>query len=346
VPGAVWPFVCVVIMCGALSGFHALVSSGTTPKMLDRESDMRAIGYGAMLLEAFVSLMALVAACALEPGEYFKINIPQDRPAQIARYHQVVEHARAEHAWEIGVPDEQFAALERSTGEKNLAGKVGGAVTLAVGMAKVFARLPGMRTLTEYWYHFVIMFEALFILTLLETGARVARYVFQETVDQFRPRRSAERHAHWTMNTLASVVVCAAWGYLVYSGDIASLWRMMGIANQLLAVIALSVGTTYLLRYSSRRAYALCTGIPWALVVVTVFTAGEQSIQNWWSELGDPALAAGDAFWVRLMSLLAGTMLALTAVVVVDAIRRWVLILAAAPEPAAELAVGKPTDTP
>ena len=142
VPGAVWPFVCIVIMCGALSGFHALISSGTTPKMVDRESDIRAVGYGGMLLEGFVSIMALVAACALEPGDYFKINIPQDTPAQQARYAEVVA-AGPLAPQPFDVAPKEFEALQESTGEKHLAGKVGGAVTLAVGMAKVFAGLFG-----------------------------------------------------------------------------------------------------------------------------------------------------------------------------------------------------------
>ena len=183
VPGSVWPFVCIVIMCGALSGFHALVSSGTTPKMIARERDILPIGYGAMLLEGFVSVTALIAACALEPGDYFKINIDAERYAAVV--------AERQGRSSIGHDAQEFDALQASTGERNLAGKTGGAVTLAVGMAKVFSSLPGMRPLMGYWYHFVIMFEALFILTLLETGTRVARFIFQETVRQFLPKAPA-----------------------------------------------------------------------------------------------------------------------------------------------------------
>ena len=174
-------------------------------------------------------------------------------------------------------------------GEKNLAGKTGGAVTLAVGMAKVFSSLPGMKALMGYWYHFVIMFEALFILTLLETGTRVARFIFQETVHQFLPKAVARRRdVNLGLNIVLSATVCALWGYLLYSGNIATLWRMMGIANQLLATIALAVGTTYLLQHAPRRVYALCTGIPLVFVVATVFTAGDREHSELVAGIGDP----------------------------------------------------------
>jgi carbon starvation protein len=336
VTGSVWPFVCIVIMCGALSGFHALISSGTTPKMIDRESDIRSIGYGAMLLEGFVSITALVAACALPPGEYFKINIPQDRPEQATHYEQVVKDAKLRHGFDISVDPRQFADLEKSTGEKNLAGKVGGAVTLAVGMASIFSGLPGMRRLTAYWYHFVIMFEALFILTLLETGTRVARFIFQETWDQLRgrsPEEIAKRATPWAMNVVMSLVVCSLWGYMLFTGSIDSLWRMMGIANQLLAMIALVVGTTYLLARAPKRIYALTTAIPLAFVVVTVFTAGIQSIGIWWKAAGDAGLKlrADPLALVKtpelLSCLLAGIMLLLSASIVLGALRRWGVML-------------------
>ena len=331
VPGSVWPFVCIVIMCGALSGFHSLVSSGTTPKMIDRESDMRPIGYGGMLLEGFVSIMALVAACALEPGEYFRINIPQDPAVQTLRYDQVVAQTRADRGWEMGVSSEQFAALEKSTGGEKLTGRVGGAVTLAVGMAKVFANLPGMKQLTDYWYHFVIMFEALFILTLLETGTRIARFIFQDAAILFLPNSSPGNKPHWALNVTVSLLVCFLWGYLLYSGDIVSLLQVMGIANQLLAVIALAVGTTYLLLHSPKRIYALCTAVPWLFVVVTVFTAGVMSIGRWWHELDSAAATPAAVLWAKLMCALASVMLLLTAVVTVDAVRRWWQILASVP---------------
>jgi carbon starvation protein len=338
VSGAVWPFVCIVIMCGALSGFHALIASGTTPKMINKESDMRPIGYGAMVLEGFVALMALVAACALEPGDYFRINVPQDTPAQQVAYTDFVENAQDKHSWDL--TPRELPALEEGVRE-NLVGRTGGAVTLAVGMAKVFAALPGMTELMAYWYHFVIMFEALFILTLLETGTRVARFVFQETVAQFRPDQALGHQPKWGLNVTMSVVVCFLWGYLLYTGNLDTLWRMLGIANQLLATIALCVGTTYLLKHAPKRIYALLTGIPLVFAVGTVFTAGVMSIYGWWIET--PELDPSQSFYIRLMCVLASIMLALSAVVVVDSIRRWSVMLRAAPEAELELVGHGPT---
>jgi carbon starvation protein len=293
-----------------------------------------------MLVEGFVSIAALVAACALPPGEYFKINIPlpqeKTQAEQDAHYQQVVRDAKLQHGYDISCDAVQFDRLEKSTGEKSLAGRVGGAVTLAVGMASIFSGLPGMRQLTDYWYHFVIMFEALFILTLLETGTRVARFIFQESWDQLRgrsPEASGARAVPWTMNVLMSLVVCFLWGCLLYIGNIDGLWRMMGIANQLLATIALVVGTTYLLAHAPKRIYALTTAIPLAFVVVTVFTAGVQSIGIWWNSVGDAWLKLGkDPLAIvktpeLLSCLLAGIMLFLSASIVLAALRRWGVML-------------------
>jgi carbon starvation protein len=365
IPGAVWPFVCIVIMCGAISGFHSLIASGTTPKMICRETDIRPIGYGAMVLEGFVAVTALVAACALEPGDYFAINVAQSTPAQQAAYADLISHHQATSSWDL--TPKELPALEAGTEEK-LVGRVGGAVTLAVGMAKVFSSFPGMKTLMAYWYHFVIMFEALFILTLLETGTRVARFVFQETLTSFngpngdtaappssslKPQASSlppaddelvmayaatatTRAPSWALNIVMSLLVCFGWGYLLYRGELATLWRMLGIANQLLASIALAVGTTYLLNHAPRRIYALCTGIPFVFVIATVFTAGILNINGWRQQA---AVAAPDqAFLLKLMCVLSGTMLVLTAVIALDAARRWLGILsrpAPLPQPAA-----------
>jgi carbon starvation protein len=343
VGGTVWPFVCIVIMCGALSGFHALIASGTTPKMLNKESDIRPIGYGGMLLEGFVSITALVAACALEPGDYFKINTDQ------------AKYAGMTNAMRKKLPAEQydklFAPKEFSTFEseictegEQLGGRTAGAVTLAVGMAKIFSSLPGMQQLIAYWYRFVVMFEALFILTLLETGTRVARFVFQDALTELLPSRFGEHQPgwlKWTLNVTMSVLVCFLWGALLYTGNIDRLWRMMGIANQLLAAIALAVGTTYLLTRAPKRIYALCTAIPLAFVVVTVFTAGVESIRQWLHELeplkeqlADAALTASQLndigmkiFSTKLTCALAGVMLVLSALIVVDALRRWYVLL-------------------
>lgn len=315
VSGAVWPFISIVVMCGALSGFHALIASGTTPKMINKESDIKPIGYGAMILEGFVALTALVAACALEPGDYFKINVDKTKHASF------VADAHSKHQWDLAPVE--FDALEKGTQEE-LAGRTGGAVTLAVGMAKVFSSIPGMNLLMSYWYHFVIMFEALFILTLLETGTRVARFVFQETVSQFRPDVSIGHQPNWGLNVSMSILVCSLWGGLLYIGNLETLWRMLGIANQLLATIALAVGTTWILLYAKKRIYALCTAIPFVYAVVTVFTAGVQSIQTWWGQTG---LAPKDLFLMRLACFLAAVMLLLSSVIVIDSIRRWFSLL-------------------
>ena len=322
VSGAVWPFVCIVIMCGALSGFHALIASGTTPKMINKESDIRPIGYGAMILEGFVALTALVAACALEPGDYFRINTPEGNPAEVAKYDAMVVNAKEQYNWDL--TPKELPELEKGVQEK-LVGRTGGAVTLAVGMAKVFSSLPLMKSLMAYWYHFVIMFEALFILTLLETGTRVARFVFQETLAQFNPRYQLGHRPNWGLNVTMSVVVCGLWGGLLYIGNLDTLWRMLGIANQLLATIALAVGTTYLLQHAPKRIYALCTGIPFAFALVTTFTAGVESIQMW---LQKPETDPTQIFLVRLACVLAGIMLTLTVIITLDTVRRWCVLLA------------------
>lgn len=383
ISGAVWPYVCITIMCGAISGFHALIASGTTPKMLDRERDIRPIGYGAMVVEGFVAVTALVAACALEPGDYFAINVAQDTAVQQAQYAKVVAGA-ADAGWAI--TPRELPALEQGVGE-TLTGRTGGAVTLAVGMAKVFSSLPGMGALMSYWYHFVIMFEALFILTLLETGTRVARFVFQEAISGGLGGTKAQRHGgkavgvgaseggggdaralgpmpcmgcgydlsgcvgsaaacpacgrlmkdatprkarpNWALNIGLSILCCGMWGYLLYSGDLNNLWSMLGIANQLLASIALAVGTTYLLNHAPKRIYALCTGIPFVFVLATTLLAGSGRIGEWMERLG-PLRASGrgqDVFMTQLLITLACVMLGLTVVIATAACAKWWSIL-------------------
>jgi carbon starvation protein len=216
-------------------------------------------------------------------------------------------------------------------------------VTLAVGMARVFTGIPGLKGLLSYWYHFVIMFESLFILTLLETGTRVARFVFQEVATQISPRAAPSGKPNWALNVSMSVLTCLAWGYLLYTGNINTLWRMLGIANQLLASIALAVGTTYILLHSAKRVYALCTAIPLAFVLATTAAAGVESIVAWWAKA--PVSPPDQAFSLRLMCVLASIMLVLTLAIAADAVRRWREILA---EPAGGIAVAraawKPSD--
>ncbi|MDH7569897.1 MAG: carbon starvation CstA family protein, partial [Armatimonadota bacterium] len=320
----IWPYLCIVIMCGAISGFHSLIASGTTPKMIYRERDILPIGYGAMLTEGFVAVLALIAACALHPGDYFAINVAQDKPAQQAAYTKMVDGMRA-RGWELAPVE--LTALEAGTGEK-LVGRTGGAVTLAVGMAKVFSQTPGMKQLMSYWYHFVIMFEALFILTLLETGTRVARFVFQEAAMSIWPNARIGHKPNWGMNVGMSLAVCFAWGYLLYTGNLNTLWTMLGIANQLLASIALAVGTTYLLLHAPRRVYALCTAVPFVFVMSTTVAASVGRIRDWWSKVETLRLTQPEqVFPQQLMVVLACAMLALTVVLAADAVRRWREIL-------------------
>lgn len=259
IPGKVWPFVCITVACGAISGFHSLVASGTTPKMINKESDIRMIGFGAMLVEAVVSVMALIAATVLLPGDYFAINVPAD----------VFQ--------KMGLGTTQLAEIERMTGEV-LAGRPGGAVSLAAGMSVILSAIPGMKALMGYWYHFAIMFEALFILTTVDTGTRVARYIFQELVRLGSPRWGS-KHKVLTM-IFTGGLISVFWGYLVYNGDISTIWPMFGVANQLLATLALLVGTVYILKHTKKWYYGLVTFLPAIFMFVTTVWAGVMNITD------------------------------------------------------------------
>jgi carbon starvation protein len=270
IKGKLFPFLFVTIACGSISGFHSLVSSGTTPKMLDKETDARFIGYGAMLCEGLVAVLSLIAACSLFPGDYFAINVPPEAYAKLG-YHPV----------NLGV-------FSSEVGEQ-LAGRTGGAVSLAVGMAQIFRGIPGLRTLMGYWYHYAIMFEALFILTTIDTGTRVARYVVQELVAKVEPRFGRSSWLPGSLVTTALVVL--AWGYLIYTGNISTLWPLFGTGNQLLATIALAVGTTFLVNMGKAR-YAWITAVPMLFVGATTLTAGVLSIETiFWPLTRKPATA-------------------------------------------------------
>jgi len=253
IPGKVWPFVCITVACGAISGWHALIASGTTPKMLAREKDALFIGYGAMLMEGFVAVMALVAASVLLPNDYLAINVA---PAKWAA---------------LGITPVELSHFSQMVNE-DLAGRSGGAVTLAVGMAHIFSSLPGMRALMPFWYHFAIMFEALFILTTVDAGTRVGRYLIQEVLGGVH-KKLADLN-YWPSVIFTSVIVCGGWGYMLYQNDISSIWPMFGVANQLLATLALVIGTCYLDRHATQRSYVLITGIPALFMGVTTLTAG------------------------------------------------------------------------
>jgi carbon starvation protein len=297
IKGKLFPFLFVTIACGSISGFHSLVGSGTTPKMLDKESDARFIGYGAMMCEGLVAVLALIAACSLAPGDYFAINVPPDVYARLG-YHTV-----------------NLGTFSSEVGEQ-LAGRTGGAVSLAIGMAQIFRGIPGMSTLMSYWYHYAIMFEALFILTTIDTGTRVARYVMQELLGKaYKPFGNNA----WLPGSLATtLVVVAAWGYLIYTGSISTLWPLFGTGNQLLATIALAVSTTFLVNMGKAR-YAWITVIPMLFVGFTTLAAGVLSIRDiFWPLTQKPATAFQGYLDSALMTIfIAGVVL-----VVADAARR------------------------
>jgi len=257
IPGKVWPFVCITIACGAISGFHALIGTGTTPKMIKKESEILPIGFGAMLVEGVVSLLALIAATCLLPGDYFAINLSPEI------FHK------------LGYTTTQLHSIEAMVGE-NIAGRTGGAVSLAAGMSLILSAIPGMKFLMSYWYHFAIMFEALFILTTVDAGTRVARYFLQEILRPIAPKLSSGTSIPAVLIT--SGIITFAWGYLVFHGDISTIWPMFGVANQLMASIALFVGTIFILRHSKNKKYCLVTFIPGVFMIITTVTAGIMTI--------------------------------------------------------------------
>jgi carbon starvation protein len=265
IPGTLFPYLFITIACGAISGFHSLVSSGTTPKMLMNEKDIKFIAVGSMLIEGLVSILALIAAASLLPLDYFMINVSPEKLQHILPQLQA-----------MGFTDSNITALSSDVGEK-IVGRTGGAVSLAVGMAQIFSSIPGMKGLMSYWYHFAIMFEALFILTTIDAGTRIARFVLQEALGKiYKPFA----RTNWLPgNLLASGLVVFAWAYFIYSGTVATIWPMFGSANQLLATIALVIGTTYIINRGKKR-YAWITILPMIFVGVTTLTAGFENVMN------------------------------------------------------------------
>ncbi|MFL6584636.1 MAG: carbon starvation protein A [Chthoniobacterales bacterium] len=264
--GPVFPFVCITIACGAVSGFHSLIASGTTSKMLPSESRIREIGYGAMVVEMMVALMAMIAACVLQPGEYFAINT-KGAPTEVV--------ARVSAAG-FPVTESEMQQLATNLGETTMFGRAGGAPTFAVGMAHMFSRVTNNPTALALWYHFAIMFEALFILTTLDAGTRVGRFLLQDLLGNiWRPLGNTRS---WTANVFASVLLVGAWGWFLYQGvidplgGINSLWPLFGLANQLLAVIALCLGTTVLIKMQKTR-YAFVTLVPMVFMCAVTFSA-------------------------------------------------------------------------
>src|SRR5216117_3071143 len=335
--GKLFPFAFITIACGAISGFHALVASGTTPKMIAREPDARMIGYGGMLMESFVGVMAMIAACTLDPGVYFAMNTT---PAALVQASDVLRHAG------FVVPPETMRALAAQMGEQSLIARTGGAPSLAVGMAQIFAGATsalggGGRTLDALWYHFAIMFEALFILTTIDTGTRVGRFMLQEIVGHVWPRFA---ETSWYPSVIASsALVVAGWGYFLYQGvvdplgGINSLWPLFGISNQLLAAVALCVGTTILIKMGRGR-FAWVTATPLAWLVIVTMTAGWQKVFSADPRLGFLAHAASLAgsanpdtarliFNDRLNTFVALLFMTIVTVLIVTSLREWWLVL-------------------
>jgi carbon starvation protein len=280
----VFPFAFITIACGAISGFHALVASGTTPKMLANESDARMVGYGSMLMESFVAVMALIAACALTPGVYFAINAPAGAIGATA-----ASAAEAVRHWGFVLDPSEMQRLAQQVGETSLLSRTGGAPSLALGMAHLFANVLGGGAALAIWYHFAIMFEALFILTTLDAGTRVGRFMLQ---DLGRHIWAPFGRVSWyPAVVLSSALIVAMWGHFLYQGvidplgGINSLWPLFGISNQLLATVALCVGTTIIIKMGKSR-YAWVTMLPLAWLTIVTMTAG-------WEKLFSPDAKLG-----------------------------------------------------
>ncbi|PEZ73713.1 carbon starvation protein CstA [Bacillus sp. AFS017274] len=295
VAGPVWPFISITIACGAISGFHAFVGSGTTPKMLNRWSDIKSVGFGAMLVECVVAIMALIAAVSLQPGDYFAIN---SSPEVFQTLGMETVHLN-ELSEEIGI---------------NLEGRTGGAVTLAVGMTYIFTEIPFFDKLASFFFQFVIMFEAVFILTAIDSGTRVARYLIQDFFGEFyKPLKRVD----WLPgNIFASALACFIWGYLLYSGDISSIWALFGVSNQLMASIGLIIGATVVLKIADKRWYMWTCLVPLAYLYVTVNVAGYWMVRNVY-------LNPDSAGFSILNGILSITMLILGLIILVAALKKW-----------------------
>ncbi len=291
IPGPVFPFIFITIACGAISGFHTVIATGTTPKMLMNEREILPIGYGAMLTESFIALMALIAATSLHPNDYFAIN------SSVGAFSK------------LGIEVHELPALSAMVGE-DLMHRPGGAVSLAVGMSHIFSRIPGLDHLMGYWYHFCIMFEALFILTLIDAGTRVGRYLLQELLGKvYKPLLDP----NWKLGVyFCSFLICFFWGYLVLQGDISTIWPLFGVSNQLLATMTLAIGTAVILRLGRRR-YAWVTGIPTIFMAVIAISSDYQNVFNSYIPKGNWTLTAVSFF-----------MFFLVVVVLTQSVRTWI----------------------
>jgi carbon starvation protein len=300
IPGTLFPFLFITIACGAVSGFHALVSSGTTPKMIEQESQA-VVGYAAMLLESFVGVMALIAASVLIPGDYLAINTSLSANVLTA----------------MGFAPERISELSKLV-EVDIAGRPGGAVSLAVGMASIFAALPGMSGLMAYWYQFALVFEALFILTTIDTGTRVARYLIQEMAGRvYAPFRQMN---WWPGVLLSSGMVVGAWAYLIGTGSISTIWPMFGAANQLLGTLALCIGTTVLIKMW-KSSYLWVTAVPMLFVGLITLTGSYEMFGMFLTRAA--TLTAGESFPLYLDAVLVAVVAILGLIVLGDSLQQW-----------------------
>ncbi|AGY75814.1 MULTISPECIES: carbon starvation protein A [Clostridium] len=291
VSGKVFPFVFITIACGALSGFHSLIGSGTTPKLISNEKDILPIGFGSMLLESFIALMALIAATCLPTADYFAIN---STPAVFAK---------------LGMIPKELPMLQQLVGE-NLAGRTGGSVSLAVGMSYVFYQIPGLKGLMSYWYHFCIMFEALFILTTIDSGTRIGRYLLQDLIGKFC--KPLAKKDSWFNIIFFSLLMSVCWGYLLYTGNISTIWPLFGVANQSLAAIAFAIGTSVLIRMGKKK-YMPITVIPMAFISVATLTASIENITGNYIPHGKTTLT--------VLSLI---VMAILIVILYESIKHWI----------------------
>ncbi len=305
IPGPLFPYLFITIACGAISGFHSLVSSGTTPKMLMKESHIKPIAVGAMLSEAMVSILALIAATSLFPLDYFQINVSPEKFTQILPQLQT-----------LGFTKTNLLELSREVGE-NIAGRPGGAVSLAVGMAQIFSSIPGLASLMSYWYHFAIMFEALFILTTVDAGTRIARFILQEALGKVY---APFARTNWIPGTLiTSFLIVFSWGYFIYTGSVSTIWPMFGVANQLLATLALAIGTSFLINIGKRK-YIWTTVCPMIFVGVTTITGGLMNMFN----IYIPQISeAATRVQGTINTLLTGIILVCVVLILFEAIPKW-----------------------
>jgi carbon starvation protein len=316
IPGPLFPFCFITIACGAISGFHALISSGTTPKMIDKESDIRPVGYGAMLIEGVVGIMALIAAASMAPGDYFAINTSPAVYSNLSFQGQQLAPVNVH-------------AVEQAVGE-TVIGRTGGAVSLAVGMAQIFSSLPGMQGLLAYWYHFAIMFEALFILTTIDSGTRVGRFLLQEFMGRaYAPFARAD---NVVAGSIATALMVLSWGYFIYTGQINTIWPMFAVGNQLLGSVALAVATSILINLG-RTKYIWVTLLPLSFLSLNTLYGGVLNITGNYYPLAVGANTARNTEgWI--LTICTAVMIVLALIILGAAIQKWISVMNGGPVPA------------